>query len=78
MSEQPTTFEGLFRSYPAFRSLVRPASLACVTCSPFPLHCRPELLRPDRMPEFVFASSRDVAALHDDPGLRRPVTPILA
>ena len=77
MKEQPTaTFEGLLRRYPAFREL-GDDRLSWLASRARPFHCTvgQELLRPDRMPEFCFCIVEGRGRLlHDDPGLRRPVT----
>ena len=77
MSEQPTaTFEGLLRRYPAFSEL-GDERLKWLASRARPFHCTvgQELLRPDRMPEFCFCIVEGRGRLlHDDPGLRRPVT----
>ena len=77
MNEQPTaTFEGLLRRYPAFRDLGADR-LKWLASRAQPFHCTvgQELLRPDRMPEFCFCIVEGRGRLlHDDPGLRRPVT----
>ena len=77
MSEQPTaTFEGLLRRFPAFREL-GDERLKWLSGRARPFHCTvgQELLRPDRLPEFCFCIVEGRGRLlHDDPGLRRPVT----
>lgn len=77
MSVQPTsTFEGLLRRYPAFSEL-GDERLKWLASRARPFHCTvgQELLRPDRMPEFCFCIVEGRGRLlHDDPGLRRPVT----
>ncbi len=77
MSEQPTaTFEGLLRRFPAFRDL-GDERLRWLSSRAQPFHCTvgQELLRPDRMPEYCFCIVEGRGRLlHDDPGLRRPVT----
>ena len=77
MNEQPTaTFEGLLRRYPAFREL-GDDRLKWLASRARPFHCTvgQELLRPDRIPEFCFCIVEGRGRLlHDDPGLRRPVT----
>ena len=77
MNEQPTaTFEGLLRRYPAFREL-GDDRLSWLASRARPFHCTvgQELLRPDRMPEFCFCIVEGRGRLlHEDPGLRRPVT----
>ena len=77
MSEQPAaTFEGLLSRYPAFREL-GDDRLKWLASRARPFHCTvgQELLRPDRMPEFCFCIVEGRGRLlHDDPGLRRPVT----
>ena len=77
MSEQPTTtLEGLLRRFHAFRDL-GDDRLSWLASQARPFHCTvgQELLRPDRMPEFCFCIVEGRGRLlHDDPGLRRPVT----
>ena len=77
MTEQSTaTFEGLLRRFPAFRELGN-ERLRWLASRARPFHCTvgQELLRPDRMPEFCFCIVEGRGRLlHDDPGLRRPVT----
>ena len=77
MTEQSTaTFEGLLRRFPAFREL-GDERLRWLASHARPFHCTvgQELLRPDRMPEFCFCIVEGRGRLlHDDPGLRRPVT----
>ena len=77
MTEQPTaTFEGLLRRFAAFREL-DDERLAWLASRARPFHCTvgQELLRPDRLPEFCFCIVEGRGRLlHDDPGLRRPVT----
>ena len=77
MTDKPTaTFEGLLRRYPAFREL-GDDRLRWLASIARPFHCTvgQELLRPDRMPEFCFCVVEGRGRLlHDDPGLRRPVT----
>jgi ATP-binding cassette subfamily B protein len=77
MSEQPTaTFEGLLRRFAAFRE-IDDERLAWLASRARPFHCTvgQELLRPDRLPEFCFCIVEGRGRLlHDDPGLRRPVT----
>ncbi len=77
MTEQSTaTFEGLLRRFPAFREL-GDERLSWLASRARPFHCTvgQELLRPDRMPEFCFCIVEGRGRLlHDDPGLRRPVT----
>ena len=77
MNEQPTaTLEGLLRRYPAFSEL-GDERLRWLASHARPFHCTvgQELLRPDRMPEYCFCIVEGRGRLlHDDPGLRRPVT----
>ena len=77
MNEQPAaTFEGLLRSYPAFRD-IGDDRLGWLASRARPFHCTvgQELLRPDRIPEFCFCIVEGRGRLlHEDPGLRRPVT----
>ena len=77
MSVQPTpTFEGLLRRFSAFKDL-GDERLKWLAERARPFHCTvgQELLRPDRMPEFCFCIVEGRGRLlHDDPGLRRPVT----
>jgi ATP-binding cassette subfamily B protein len=77
MTEQPTaTFEGLLRRFAAFRE-IDDERLAWLASRARPFHCTvgQELLRPDRLPEFCFCIVEGRGRLlHDDPGLRRPVT----
>ena len=77
MNEQPAaTFEGLLRRYPAFRDLGDDRlGVACFSSTPFSLHGWSGAAHPDRMPEFCFCIVEGRGRLlHDDPGLRRPVT----
>ena len=77
MNEQPTaTFEGLLRRYPAFKEL-GDDRLKWLASRARPFHCTvgQELLHPDRIPEFCFCIVEGRGRLlHNDPGLRRPVT----
>ena len=71
-------FEGLLTKMhlPAFRNL-DPDRLRRLSQRARPFHCTvgQELLRPDRMPEYCFCIVEGRGRLlHDDPGLRRPVT----
>ena len=71
-----STFEGLLSKFAAFRNL-DPDRLRWLAERARPFHCTvgQELLRPDRMPEFCFCIVEGRGRLlHDDPGLRRPVT----
>ena len=71
-----STFEELLSKFAAFRSL-DPDRLRWLAERARPFHCTvgQELLRPDRMPEFCFCIVEGRGRLlHDDPGLRRPVT----
>ena len=71
-----STFEGLLSKFAAFRNL-EPDRLHWLSKRARPFHCTvgQELLRPDRMPEFCFCIVEGRGRLlHDDPGLRRPVT----
>ena len=70
------TFEGLFRRFNAFKNL-GDERLRWLAERARPFHCTvgQELLRPDRMPEYCFCIVEGRGRLlHDDPGLRRPVT----
>ncbi|TCD58128.1 peptidase domain-containing ABC transporter [Synechococcus sp. BS55D] len=74
--QSAATFEGLLRRFPAFRDL-GDDRLQWLAQRARPFHCTvgQELLRPDRMPEFCFCIVEGRGRLlHDDPGLRRPVT----
>ncbi len=77
MTEQSiATFEGLLRRLPAFRELGE-ERLHWLASRARPFHCTvgQELLRPDRIPEFCFCIVEGRGRLlHEDPGLRRPVT----
>lgn len=77
MTDQATsTFEGLLRRFAAFRDL-GDERLAWLAARAKPFHCTvgQELLRADRMPEFCFCIVEGRGRLlHNDPGLRRPVT----
>ena len=77
MTEQPTaTFEGLLRRFPAFRE-IGDERLSWLASRARPFHCTvgQELLQPNRMPEFCFCIVEGRGRLlHNDPGLRRPVT----
>ena len=77
MTEQSiATFEGLLRRFPAFRELGE-ERLHWLASRALPFHCTvgQELLRPDRIPEFCFCIVEGRGRLlHEDPGLRRPVT----
>ena len=77
MTQQSTdTFEALFRRFSAFRNL-GDDRLRWLASRARPFHCTvgQELLRPDRMPEYCFCIVEGRGRLlHDDPGLRRPVT----
>ena len=77
MTEQPiATFEGLLRRYPAFHDL-GDDRLQWLAARSRPFHCTvgQELLRYDRIPEYCFCVVEGRGRLlHDDPGLRRPVT----
>ena len=77
MTQQSTdTFEDLFRRFAAFRNL-GDDRLRWLARRARPFHCTvgQELLRPDRMPEYCFCIVEGRGRLlHDDPGLRRPVT----
>ena len=71
-----STFEGLLSKFAAFRDL-EPSRLRWLAERARPFHCTvgQELLRSDRMPEFCFCIVEGRGRLlHDDPGLRRPVT----
>ena len=74
--QSAATFEGLLRRFPAFRDL-GDERLQWLAQRARPFHCTvgQELLRPDRMPEYCFCIAEGRGRLlHDDPGLRRPVT----
>ena len=77
MTEQSAaTFEGLLRRFSAFKDL-GDERLQWLSQRARPFHCTvgQELLRPDRMPEYCFCIVEGRGRLlHDDPGLRRPVT----
>ena len=77
MTQQPTaTFEELLRRFSAFRD-IGDERLRWLAQRARPFHCTvgQELLRPDRMPEFCFCIVDGRGRLlHDDPGLRRPIT----
>ena len=77
MTESSTsTFEGLLRRFPAFCDL-DDDRLRWLVSRARPFHCTvgQELLRPDRMPELCFCIVEGRGRLlHNDPGLRRPVT----
>lgn len=77
MTEQAaSTFEGLLSKFAAFRDM-HPDRLRWLSQRARPFHCTvgQELLRPDRIPEFCFCIVEGRGRLlHDDPGLRRPVT----
>jgi subfamily B ATP-binding cassette protein HlyB/CyaB len=77
MSDNPTaTFQGLLARFAAFRG-IGDERLAWLAQRARPFHCTvgQELLRPDRLPEFCFCIVEGRGRLlHDDPGLRRPVT----
>ena len=77
MTHQPaTTFESLFRRFAAFRD-IDDDRLQWLAQRARPFHCTvgQELLRPDRMPEYCFCIVEGRGRLlHDDPGLRRPIT----
>ena len=74
--QSASTFEGLLRRFSAFRD-IGDERLRWLAQRARPFHCTvgQELLRPDRMPEFCFCIAEGRGRLlHDDPGLRRPVT----
>ena len=77
MTQQPTTtFEALLRRFSAFKDL-GDERLQWLAQRARPFHCTvgQELLRPDRMPEYCFCIVEGRGRLlHDDPGLRRPIT----
>lgn len=77
MTEQAaSTFEGLLSKFAAFRTLDTDR-LRWLSQRARPFHCTvgQELLRHDRIPEFCFCIVEGRGRLlHDDPGLRRPVT----
>ena len=71
-----STLEGLLSNFAAFRNL-DPDRLRWLAERSRPFHCTvgQELLRRDRMPEFCFCIVEGRGRLlHEDPGLRRPVT----
>ena len=71
-----TSFEGLLSKFAAFRELDS-ERLRWLSERARPYHCTvgQELLRRDRMPEYCFCVVEGRGRLlHDDPGLRRPVT----
>ena len=74
------TFQGLLARFPAFRALDEERlNWLAEHSRPFVCPVGQELLRPDRMPEFCFCVVEGRGRLlHDDPGLRRPVTLALA
>ena len=76
MNQQPAaTFEGLLRRSKRFVSLVMSVLAGSSRARPFHCTVGQELLGPDRMPEFCFCIVEGRGRLlHDDPGLRRPVT----
>ena len=68
--------ESLFRRFAAFRD-IDDDRLQWLAQRARPFHCTvgQELLRPDRMPEYCFCIVEGRGRLlHDDPGLRRPIT----
>ena len=74
--QSASTFEGLLRRFSAFRD-IGDERLRWLAQRARPFHCTvgQELLRPDRMPEYCFCIAEGRGRLlHDDPGLRRPVT----
>ena len=77
MTDSPaSTFEELLTKFAAFRNL-DPVRLRWLAERARPFHCTvgQELLRRDRMPEFCFCIVEGRGRLlHNDPGLRRPVT----
>ena len=77
MTQQSSaTFEALLRRFPAFKDL-SDERLQWLAKRARPFHCTvgQELLRPDRMPEYCFCIVEGRGRLlHDDPGLRRPIT----
>ena len=77
MTQQSSaTFEALLRRFPAFKDL-GDERLQWLAQRARPFHCTvgQELLRPDRMPEYCFCIVEGRGRLlHDDPGLRRPIT----
>ena len=74
------TFQGLLARFPAFRGIGEERlSWLAEHSRPFVCPVGQELLRADRMPEFCFCVVEGRGRLlHDDPGLRRPVTLALA
>ena len=76
MTVESDTLEALLKRFPAFREL-GDERLHWLASRSRPFHCTvgQELLRPDRMPEFCFCIVEGRGRLlHEDPGLRRPVT----
>ncbi len=77
MSDQSTsTFQGLLAKIPAFSELSE-EKMQWLSERAEPFHCTvgQELLRPDRLPEYCFCIVEGRGRLlHEDPGLRRPVT----
>ena len=74
-SQPAATFEGLLRRFQAFRELGDERLSWLSSPRDLPLHGWPGASRPDRMPEFCFCIVEGRGRLlHDDPGLRRPVT----
>ena len=74
--QSAATLEGLLRRFSAFKNL-DDDRLKWLAQRARPFHCTvgQELLRPDRMPEYCFCIVEGRGRLlHDDPGLRRPVT----
>jgi ATP-binding cassette subfamily B protein len=70
------TFQGLLSRVPAFGS-IGADRLGWLAQRARPFHCTvgQELLQPDRMPEYCFCLIDGRGRLlHEDPGLRRPVT----
>jgi len=81
MSDQPSTssvatLQGLLQRFSPFAGL-QPDQLQWLAAEARPFSCSPgqELLQADRMPEQVYAVVEGRARLlHNDPGMRRPVT----
>ena len=74
--QSAATFEALLRRFSAFKDL-GDERLQWLAERARPFHCTvgQELLRPDRMPEYCFCVVEGRGRLlHEDPGLRRPIT----
>ena len=75
-SGSATTLAHVLGRFEAFQNL-EPDQLAWLSTRAHPFHCNPghELLSADRMPEYCYAIVEGRGrVLHNDPGLRRPVT----